>query len=288
MTAELTRANKIIVAAKQNEYRATFKRTHKVIVNVLSGSTEWNPPTGLTKTGEREDFRKWVIEHAEEYGVKYQPENLQPDSQVRMAHYENDEQLIKDVIAANANDYNLMVQENSFDGKLTWGGMTVDDIVPKTQTGKGVKLESLGIKDGKYKNGNWAWADINCALTMKYDGNEFYLPLVIELVSGQLRKTKFNKTKFIEAVVNEIVEAGIATKEQLIPPKESKDSKGKEKADSKDDKEEDPFKGISKADLIKIAVAKGVIVESSSNKKFKVAELRDMLSKEDVIRYHNK
>lgn len=280
---ELMRANKVAVKITENGYVATFKRTHKLVANIHSENTDWNPPAGLTKSGEREDFRKWAIDNASVYNVKYQPENLQPDSQVRIAHYETDEQLIKDVIAANANDYNKMVQETDLGGKLEWCGMSVDDIAPKTHTGKGVELSHLGIKDGKYGNGNWAWADINCALTMKYDGNEFYLPLVIELVSGQLRKTKFNKTKFMEAVVDEIVEAGLATKDKLIPPKEEKKSKKKsnksntKKESDKSDTKKDMLDGMKKAELIKMAIEMGLIVESSTNKKFKVPELKEMI-----------
>ena len=57
---------------------------------------------------------------------------------------------------------------------------------------------------------------------MKYSGNEVYIPTEMQLVSGQLKKADMGIQKFTDAVKAEIVAAGLATAEEINPPKEKK------------------------------------------------------------------
>jgi hypothetical protein len=57
---------------------------------------------------------------------------------------------------------------------------------------------------------------------MKYNGNEVYIPIEMQLVSGQLKKANMGIQKFTDAVKAEIIAAGLATAEEIDPPKEKK------------------------------------------------------------------
>lgn len=231
MSSALVRANKVTVNVMDSGYKADFYRTHKHICSVMSGETEFKPIEGMTKSGVRELFRAYVIEHAEEYGVEWNPADLRADNNIRKASYPTDEDLVEDAM----NMVLPMVKQLAEACKypIEWKGISHEDISSVDHTAKGTPLSSLGIIDGKYeKSGNWAWAIIGFMTTLGYKGEEIYMPIKMELVSGQLKKPKLGITAFNATVKQEIMDAGLATEEELDPPKESKK---KSKAEPKEE-----------------------------------------------------
>lgn len=215
--SELVRANKVTVKMVDEKYVAEFSRTHKKIATVEEGSTEWVRPENTTKTGERESFRLYVIEHATEYGVEWNPSDLRAPSNVRYPKYETDDLLIEDAVNMVHDQFKEMVEKCKH--KLEWINIDVDEIIPMQKTSKGTPLTGLGIEDGKYKNGNWAWADIKSTLTLSYKDEEIYVQIPMELVSGQLKKPKLTITKFNELIDAELINNNLITEEELNPSK---------------------------------------------------------------------
>lgn len=222
---ELVRANKVTVKADANgRYVADFYRTHKQLTTVLQDDTDWEVPQDATKTGERESFRQYVIKNAEKFGIDWNPKDMRSKSNIRRPRYENDDQLISDAIAMVEPDIKEIIEKCRYD--IEYGGIEVDDISPMEKTSKGVPLSGLGVIDGKYeKSGNWAWANINMNATIKFKDSEVYYSFITQLVSGQLKKPKLTITAFTENIRDEIVNAGLATVDELDPPKETTDAK---------------------------------------------------------------
>lgn len=235
---DLIRANKITVKATENGYVADFYRTHKHIASVNSHETGWVAPEGVTKTGERESFRAYAVENANLYGINWMPEDMRSDNNRRKAKYETDEDIFNDAVAMVTPLMIEMVDKCKYG--VEWGGIDLDEIKPMTHTAKGTALDQLGITDGKYnKSGNWAWATINLNATLKYKGEELYKAITMELVSGQMKKPKITITSFNEDMKTQIIEAGLATVEELDPPKEKK---SKDKQDTAEPKVEETTK----------------------------------------------
>jgi hypothetical protein len=220
----LVRANKVTVNVVGDGYKADFYRTHKHICTVNSADTAFEPTEGMTKSGVRELFRAYVIEHAEEYGVVWNPADMRTDGNIRKASYETDEDLIED---ATYMILPMMKQlADSCKYPVVWKGMNHEDISAMDKTAKGTPLSAMGIVDGKYeKSGKWAWATVGFTVTMGFKDDEIYMPVKMELVSGQLKKPKMGITAFNDMVKHEIIDAGLATEEELDPPKESKKAK---------------------------------------------------------------
>lgn len=288
----IMRANKITVVANGDNYRATFKKTHKLIADIHSELTEWKAPDNANKTLQRESFRQWAIEHAGDYNIEYKPEDMRAEGQVRVAQYTNDDVLKSDVVALMVDDMKNLTANCKYAG---WKGMEVDDITPKTHTGKGTDLTRLGIHDGKYKSGNWAWADISCMATVQYDKNEVYVPFMVELVSGQLRKPKITKTHWAELIANEIIGAGLATMDELNPPKDKNKAQEVEvieepveepvvELESETQGEEDAVKILTEEEIRKIR-KKDVLVEYAHSIGIAVTDIKMKDLKEKVIRH---
>lgn len=218
------RANRVAIKANGENFIATFYRTHTIVADIHSENTEWKAPADGNKALIREDFRKWITENAGVFNIEYDPTDRRVDGNVRKANYTTDDELVNDAMAM------LLPQMQDLAGKVTekypnieWGGVAHDEIVPSQTTGSGRDLSTMGITDGKYnKSGNWAWAVLKFTVTMKYSGNEVYIPTEMQLVSGQLKKADMGIQKFTDAVKAEIIAAGLATAEEIDPPKEKK------------------------------------------------------------------
>lgn len=218
------RANRVAIKANGENFIATFYRTHTIVTDIHSENTEWKAPTDGNKALIREDFRKWITENAGVFNIEYDPTDRRADGNVRKANYTTDDELVNDAMAM------LLPQMQDLAGKVTekypnieWGGVAHDEIVPSQTTGSGRDLSTMGITDGKYnKSGNWAWAVLKFTVTMKYSGSEVYIPTEMQLVSGQLKKADMGIQKFTDAVKTEIIAAGLATAEEIDPPKEKK------------------------------------------------------------------
>lgn len=225
----LIRANRVAVKANGENYVADFYRTHKAIASVHSELTDWQKPADANKTLERESFRKWAIEHAEDYNIDWKPQDMRAENNMRRPKYESDQALVDDAIKMLIPEMRALVDKCKY--PIEWAGINHEDTVPLETTSTGRDLSTMGIIDGKYeKSGNWAWADINFTVTFKYKNEENYIPVTMQLVSGQLKKNGMGITEFTCKVRQEILGNGLATEEELDPPKE----KSSKKSDSKD------------------------------------------------------
>ena len=84
-----------------------------------------------------------------------------------------------------------------------------------------------------------SWAVVKMMLTFKYRGNECYMIVKMNLVSGQLKKIGIGITDFNNKVRDEIIDAELATADELDPPKKQKSKESREEVkESKDDAEE--------------------------------------------------
>lgn len=224
MGTNLIRANRVAVKADGENFIADFYRTHKAVGSIHSENTEWVAPEDATnKTATRESFRSWAIAHCEEFGIEWNPKDLRAPGNIRNPKYDSDQSLIDDAMGMVLGEMRTLVDKCKY--PITWGGVAHEDITPMTHTGTGRDLSTLGILDGKYeKSGNWAWADLKFILTFKYNEEECYLAIIMKLVSGQLKKTGMGIMEFNDKVKAEIIDAGLATEEELNPPKTSKKS----------------------------------------------------------------
>ena len=204
----LTRANRIAVQVIDTGYKADFYRTHKHLATLLSEDTTWVADETANKSAQREDFRKWAIEHAEVVGILWNPNDMRAEDNKRVAKYENDEMLKEDAKDMLWSDlYNLVLDCNL---GVAFGSLTADIITPMTKTAKGYDLSKMGVIDGKYeKNGNWAWAEVEMTLTITKEGQEIYYTTKVQLVSGQLKKPHITKTNFTEEIKQSLKEIGL-------------------------------------------------------------------------------
>ena len=218
----LVRANRVAVKSNEENFVADFYRTHKSVGSIRSEETEWVAPEDVVnKTAARESFRLWAIANCENYGISWQPEDLRSPNNIRNPKYDSDETLIKDAMSMAITEMRTLVEKCKYE--IEWGGITHEDIVPLTHTGTGRDLSTLGIENGKYlKSGNWAWADLKFVITFKYKGEECYITVTMKLVSGQLKKTGMGILEFNDKVKAELIAAGMATEEELNPPKSAK------------------------------------------------------------------
>lgn len=218
----LIRANRVAVKSNGENFVADFYRTHKAVGSIHSEETEWVAPEDVVnKTAARESFRLWAIANCENYGIFWKPEDLRTPDNIRNPKYSDDESLIRDAMGMAITEMRTLVEKCKYD--IEWGGITHEDIVPLTHTGTGRDLSTLGIFDGKYlKSGNWAWADLKFVVTFKFKDDECYITITMKLVSGQLKKAGMGIMEFNDKVKAEIIAAGLATEEELNPPKSAK------------------------------------------------------------------
>ena len=208
---KLQRANRVTINAGEDGYRADFYRTHKKLTTILSQETGWEMNAEMNKSAQREDFRQYVISHAEVFGIEWKPQDLRTDANKRYAKYETDEMLIEDTISMLKADIESLVAKTPYEVSLQ--GIEVDEIVPVTHSAKGTDLTKLGVIDGKYeKSGNWAWAELAINVTMMAN-EEIYYSTKCQLVSGQLKKPHITQTAFNDSIKASLIEIGQITEE---------------------------------------------------------------------------
>lgn len=227
MATTLIRANRVAVKANGEHFIASFYRTHKIIADIHSELTDWITPEDATnKTAARESFRQWAIANCAEWGIDWKPQDMRSSGNIRKAKYDSDQALIDDAMSMLIPEMKALVEKCKYD--IEWVGVSHEDIEPMTHTGTGRELSTMGIIDGKYeKSGNWAWAILKFMTTFKFKGEECYIITPMQLVSGQLKKTGIGITEFNNKVKAEIIDAELATEEELDPPKEKKSRKSK-------------------------------------------------------------
>lgn len=205
---KLERANRIAVQSTTTGFKADFYRTHKHLATLWSEETTWQADESANKSAQREDFRRYAIDHADAVGILWNPADLRSAENKRIPKYENDGMLIEDSISLLWDDLWNLTRDCGLG--VEFGGLTADTITPVTHSAKGTDLSKLGILDGKYeKSGNWAWADVEMTLTLTKDGQEVYFLTTCQLVSGQLKKPHLTKTAFTESVRESLKEIGL-------------------------------------------------------------------------------
>ena len=240
---KLERANRIAVQSTYTGYKADFYRTHKHLATILSCETGWEADEQANKSAQREDFRKFAIEHAADIGILWDPDDKRTDSNKRIPKYENDQTLLEDAKALLTGDMETLTNKCPYE--VTMMGLTADSISPVSMSAKGTDLSKLGIIDGKYeKSGNWAWADVEMTLTLTKDGQEIYYTTICQLVSGQLKKPHITQTVFNESIKDSLKEIGLWKEEAKaeksakaeIPAEEAPKTKKTRKSSKKSDK----------------------------------------------------
>lgn len=227
----LTRANRIAVQTTEQGYKADFYRTHKHLATMLSEDTTWQADETANKSAQREDFRKWAIEHAEVVGILWNPADLRTEENKRIAKYESDEALKEDAKTMLEADLTTLVTKCPHGVSIL--GLEAEAIVPMLTTAKGYDLSKMGVDEGKYAStGNWAWADVEMTLTLTKEGQEIYYTTKVQLVSGQLKKPHITQTSFNEDIKQSLKEIGLWEEEA----KAEKSAK----ADKVEDTKEEP------------------------------------------------
>ena len=251
METTLIRANRVAVKANGEYFIASFYRTHKIIADIHSELTDWIAPEDATnKTAARESFRQWAIANCAEWGIDWKPQDMRSSGNIRKAKYDSDQALIDDAMSMLIPEMKALVEKCKYD--IEWAGVSHEDIEPMTHTGTGRELSTMGIIDGKYeKSGNWAWATLKFMTTFKFKGEECYIITPMQLVSGQLKKTGIGITEFNNKVKAEIIDAELATEEELDPPKEKKPRKSKKEpsADTDNTQEDNVVDAVEAQDI---------------------------------------
>lgn len=235
MGTNLVRANRVAVKADGENFIADFYRTHKPIGSINSENTEWVAPEDATnKTAMRESFRLWVITNCADFGIEWNPKDMRAPQNIRKPKYDSDQALIDDAMGMLIPEMQTLVEKCKY--PIAWGGIAHEEIIPMTHTGTGRELSTLGIEDGKYlKSGNWAWADMKFVMTFKYNNEECYTTIIMKLVSGQLKKAGIGIMEFNDKIKAELIDAELATEEELNPSKTSKKSSKDESEINEDD-----------------------------------------------------
>lgn len=228
-TTELVRANKLTVKVDGNgNLVADLFRTHKHIATIKVEETGFVPNPDSTKSAIREDFRKFVAEHAADWGIDYDPTDRRTEANLRKATYKTEADVIEDAIAMVTPDIEAFIAKMPNGNLITNWVIGVESLTAKTKTSKGTDLALMGIEDGRYvSNGNLAWFDIEGLVTMKCGNTEIYQTIQMELVSGQLKKFRMTQTQWNTETTKSMVEAGLVEEK----PKAEKSAKGKNKAD---------------------------------------------------------
>lgn len=191
------RANRVVVRTENNGYVAEFFKTHKSIAVVDSADTNWTRNKEHNSTQAREDFRTYVQNHAEEFGVDWIPE-LQAQAWDRHYwKYETDEQVEEDA-------YELMRWTIGKLAESTGLGVVVTDVRLDAMVPQDSPLTY--VENGRYtKNGNWAVATVRLAVEMQMGDRIEEIAYDIEMRSGQLTKIKMAKDEF-KAMIAEVFE----------------------------------------------------------------------------------
>lgn len=244
----LIRANKLTVKVDGNgNLTADLFRTHKHITTIKVEDTSFKPNPDSTKSAIREDFRKFVAEHAADWGVDFDPTDRRTEANLRKATYQTEADVIEDAIAMVTPDISAFIAKMPHGDLVGCYTISVESLTAKTQTSKGTDLALMGIEDGRYaSNGNLAWFDIEGLVTMKCGDTEIYQTIQMELVSGQLKKFRMTQTQWNTETTKSLVEAGLVEAKAETPkaepkaeePKESKPAKKSRKSKKSEEKVE--------------------------------------------------
>lgn len=213
----MTRANRVTIQAMDNGYKATFYRTHKVLVEIQSTDTEWTAQEDSTnKTQQREDFRQWVISHADQWDIQWDNGKAEQAWDRKYQTYQTADQIEEDAITLLTPMMERLVDKCKYQISLDSISLLSVDAVDTNLS---------YIEDGKYaSNNNWAWADITMQISI-VEGLE--IEYHMSLKSGQICKPKLTIAEFEEIIKTESELGNVELVDLKAQAKAEKESKKK-------------------------------------------------------------
>lgn len=219
MSKSVERANRVSVQATEQGYVARFYRTHKLVAEIQSQDTAFEPAEDTNKTVQREAFRAYVIEHSAEYGVSFDNGKAEQAWDRKYQAYTTDEQVSEDAITLLTPMIDRLVEKCKYQVSLAEIQMLSVDAEDTNFS---------YIEDGRYaSNGNWAWADITMQVVLD-EGIE--LEYHMALKSGQICKPKLTIAEFEDMLKTESELAGIELVDLKAQAKAEKESKKDKKS----------------------------------------------------------
>ncbi len=231
MTTNLKRANRVTVQkSKNNEgFIAKMHKTHKLVAEIDSTQTTWKPMTGLNATANRELFRVWITENAQEYGVQWDPNDRRNERNQFPAKYDSDDLLIQTAIRLIESDIKGWAEKCG----VIMVEMATEGITEVTKSARGKDVSP------KYNNGNWAWASVQLVVGCQHTDVQTetvtigYVTLDVQLVSGQLKKPShigdggYNYTGFRTELAKDIPAIAEVKKEESKEENKTTEKKSK-------------------------------------------------------------
>lgn len=201
MRNELTRANRIAVETKDGKFVGRFYRTHKMLVEINDAQTDWTPNEESNATQNREAFRIYLTEHANEFGIMWHPAKAEQAWERKHNIYMNDEQVAEDAMTLLRPSIERLADKCKFD--MTIVSTEVTAVTPKEST-------FTYVENGRYiKSGAWCMADIEVTVTAMVSDYEVEILYSMEIKSGQICKPKTTIAEWNEIVARELELQGI-------------------------------------------------------------------------------
>lgn len=201
----MTRANRVAVQTTENGYEARFYRTHRHICTVASADTEWQADENANATTNRESFRAWVCDHADQYDILWNPDKAEQAWERKHNTYLTDEDVAEDTLTLVAPSLERLADKSRYDMMIV--STEVSAVTPKEST--------LGyVENGRYtKSGAWCVADIELTVGTIINGNAVAILYNMEMKSGQICKPKTTIAEWNEMVARELELQGIVIEE---------------------------------------------------------------------------
>lgn len=197
----MMRANRVTVNTVGNGFTATFYRTHKVLTVVASNETEWKAQEGANATTNRESYRTWVCDHADLYGILWNPAQQKQAWERKYNTYLTDEQVAEDALTLVEDAISRLADKSRYDMEIV--SMDVSAVTAK-------ESPLSYVEDGRYtKSGAWCVADIEVTIMVNIGGNEMEMLYNMEMKSGQICKPKTTIAEWNEMVARELDLQGI-------------------------------------------------------------------------------
>jgi hypothetical protein len=187
---DMERSNRVSIQVVEGAVTARFWRTHRMVKEIAQTETGFIPTEKLNATANRELFRAWIVEHANEYGIQYDPEDRREDSNKFPSRYTTDDMLKEwsvKICETEVRDWvNKLATEIADLGDLTLTSMTCDAIATvNVRNGKPV--------EPKYGNGAWAYAEMEVSANLTFTTKTgavvpTWVIMNPTLLSGQMKK----------------------------------------------------------------------------------------------------
>lgn len=194
------RANRITVQTTENGFEGRFYRTHKLLATTNSEETNFKAGEGNSTTN-REMYRAYLMEHAEEFGVIWNPTQQKQAWERKYNSYMTDEQVAEDALTLVEDAVNRLADKSRYDMEIV--SMDVSAVTAK-------ESPLSYVEDGRYtKSGAWCVADIEVTIMVNIGGNEMEMLYNMEMKSGQICKPKTTIAEWNEMVARELDLQGI-------------------------------------------------------------------------------